>query len=159
MLTLVQLLRILAVTSPIPKRNKSMAPFGFDDEHYSDRHLATPLPTCTIIFSTTNPMYTTHLHFEMPSFTPLLTPYPPEMTLRRIAGSSSIDQRLLCAKTIRDVTPHQENFALIDETRKLAKHAMGDDSCIGFANALLLPLTLLLALHFCGSRKPKLKCV
>jgi hypothetical protein len=64
------------------------------------------------------------------------------MTLRRIAGSSSVDRRLLCAKTIRDVTPRHENFALIDETRKLAKHAMGDDRCIGFANALLLPLNI-----------------
>jgi hypothetical protein len=159
MLTLVQLLRILAVTSLIPKRNKSMAPSSLDDEHSSDRHLATPFPDLYhTLFNDESHVYY-KFAFRNAFFRPLFTPYPPEMTLRWIAGSSSIDRRLFCAKTIRDVTPHHENFALIDETRKLARHATRGDSCIGFANAWPVPFNIAAALHFCGSRKQKLKCV
>jgi hypothetical protein len=128
--------------SPIPKRNKSRAPFGLDDEHSSDRHLATTLPDLYhTLFNNESHVYYTFA-FRNAFFHPLFTLYPLEMTLRRIAGSSSVDRRVLCAKTTMDVTPRHENFALIDETRKLAKHAMGDDSCIGFANALLLPFNI-----------------
>jgi hypothetical protein len=148
MLTLVQLLRILAVTSPIPKRNKSMAPLGLDDEHSSDRHMATTLPDLYhTLFNNESHVYYTFA-FRNAFCHPLFTPYPPEMTWRRIAGSSSIDPRLLYAKTSRDVTPHDENFALIDETRKLARHATRDDSCIGFANALLLPFNIVACFAF-----------
>ena len=76
----------------------------------------------------------------MLSSTPHFTPYSPAMIYSWwIRGSSCIDRWGLCAKTMRDVTPHQENLRLLMRREKVQCKQRGMRAAWRCAIALAFP--------------------